>query len=248
MNRVYEEKNSERVEEIDLLELIQALKKKIVYLILAAVLGGVVAGAYTKFMVTPLYTSTATVLVLSKDTTLTSIADLQLGTQLTSDYSTLMLTRPVLEEVIDNLGLDMSWGALKGSVTVVNPSSTRLLEITVRHPDPETAKKIADELAEVSSEYIADKMEVIPPKVIEDGVVSAAPVSPNVRKNILLGVLIGAVLAGGLVALRTIMDDTIKSEEDLEKYLHIPMLASVPDRKDYISGRRSGKKKGRKST
>lgn len=113
MNRVYEEKNSERVEEIDLLELIQALKKKIVYLILAAVLGGVVAGAYTKFMVTPLYTSTATVLVLSKDTTLTSIADLQLGTQLTSDYSTLMLTRPVLEEVIDNLGLDMSWEALK---------------------------------------------------------------------------------------------------------------------------------------
>lgn len=248
MNRVYEEKNSERVEEIDLLELIQALKKKIVYLILAAVLGGVVAGAYTKFMVTPLYTSTATVLVLSKDTTLTSIADLQLGTQLTSDYSTLMLTRPVLEEVIDNLGLDMSWENLKGSVTVVNPSSTRLLEITVTNPDPETAKKIADELAEVSSEYIADKMEVIPPKVIEDGVVPTAPVSPNVRKNILLGVLIGAVLAGGLVALRTIMDDTIKSEEDLEKYLHIPMLASVPDRKDYISGRRSRKKKGRKST
>lgn len=247
MNRVYEEKNSERVEEIDLLELIQALKKKIVYLILAAVLGGVVAGAYTKFMVTPLYTSTATVLVLSKDTTLTSIADLQLGTQLTSDYSALMTTRPVLEEVIDNLDLKTDWGTLKGNISVVNPSSTRLLEITVTDPDPETAKKIADELAEVSSDYIADKMEVIPPKVIEDGVVSSAPVSPNVRRNIFLGILIGAALAGGLVVLRTMMDDTIKSEEDLEKYLHIPMLASVPDRKDYISGRRNGKKKERKS-
>lgn len=232
--------------QIDLIELFYALKKRAVLLAAALLLGGVLAGAYTKLMITPMYSTTATLLVLSKETTLTSIADLQLGAQLTSDYKVLITSRPVLEEVIDNLGLDMSWGALKSSVTINNPDSTRLLEITVKNADPERAAQIANELSEVGAEYVGDKMEVIPPKVIEDAIVPSGPVSPNVMKNIMMGAVAGLVIAAGIIVLLTILDDTIKSEEDIEKYLGIPMLASIPDRRDYISGAPGTKTKKKK--
>ena len=89
-------------------------------------------------------------------------------------------------------------------------------------------------------------MEVVPPKVIEEGIVSYGPISPNKTKNIALGALAGLVIAAGLIALRTVMNDTIKSEDDIEKYLGLPTLAAIPDRKDYISGKSSKQKKRRK--
>lgn len=229
--------------EIDLREVFFALKKRALIILAALVAGALIAGAYTKLLVTPMYSSTATMLVLSKDTTLTSIADLQLGTQLTNDYSVLLTSRPVLEEVIDNLGLDMGYGSLKGAITLNNPSNTRILEITVQNSDPELARDLVNELAHTASDYIGDKMEVIPPKVIEEGEVSTSQISPNTKKNIMLGALAGAVLAAGVVVLMSVLDDSIRSEDDIENFLGMPTLASVPDRKDYISGKTKKKTK-----
>ena len=230
--------------EIDLIEILYALKKKA--LIIAAVLlaGALAAGVYTKLLITPMYSATSTVLVISKETTLTSIADLQFGSQLTKDYSMLITSRSVLEEVLENLELDRGYGSLRGNVSINNPSETRILQITVTDPDPELAKKLADELAEVSSEYIGDKMEVVPPKMIEEAEVPAVPSSPSMSKNVMLGALAGFVLAAGVVVLMSLMDDSIRSEDDIEKYLKIPTLASIPDRKDYISDK--SKKKSRR--
>ncbi len=229
--------------EIDLREVFFALKKRALIILAALVAGALIAGVYTKLLVTPMYSSTATMLVLSKDTTLTSIADLQLGTQLTNDYSVLITSRPVLEEVIDNLGLDMGYGSLKGAITLNNPSNTRILEITVQNSDPELARDMVNELAHTASDYIGDKMEVIPPKVIEEGEVSTSQISPNTKKNIMLGALAGAVLAAGVVVLMSVLDDSIRSEDDIENFLGMPTLASVPDRKDYISGKTKKKTK-----
>ncbi len=229
--------------EIDLREVFFALKKRALIILAALVAGALIAGAYTKLLVTPMYSSTATMLVLSKDTTLTSIADLQLGTQLTNDYSVLLTSRPVLEEVIDNLGLDMGYGSLKGAITLNNPSNTRILEIAVQNSDPELARDLVNELAHTASDYIGDKMEVIPPKVIEEGEVSTSQISPNTKKNIMLGALAGAVLAAGVVVLMSVLDDSIRSEDDIENFLGMPTLASVPDRKDYISGKTKKKTK-----
>ena len=82
------------------------------------------------------------------------MADLQVGTQLASYYSVLLTSRPVLQETIDNLDLHMGYGTLRSNISVVNLSDTRILEITVADPDPEMAKTIVDELADVSSDYI----------------------------------------------------------------------------------------------
>ena len=229
--------------EIDLIEILYALKKRALIILAALLAGALIAGVYTKLMITPLYSATSTVLVISKETTLTSIADLQFGSQLTKDYSMLITSRSVLEEVLDNLGLDMGYGALKGNVSINNPSETRILQITVTNPDPQLAKELADELASVSSEYIGDKMEVVPPKIIEKAEVPAAQSSPSMSRNVMLGALAGLALAAGVVILMTVMNDSIRSEDDIERYLNIPALASIPDRKDYISGKTKKKSK-----
>lgn len=240
-----------RRDQIDLLELFYALKKKILFILAAAVAGALIALAYTQFLVTPLYSATATMLVLTKETTLTSLADLQLGSQLTNDYSRLVLSHSVLQEVIDNLGLDMDYHTLEANITTNNPSDTRIMEITVTNPDPETAQALATEVGKVSAEFIGEQMEIVPPKIIEEVELPTSPVSPSVSRNVMMGALAGIVIVAGIICLMVIMDDTIKSEDDIVQYLGIPALASIPDRRDYIGGngeptKRAKKKKRRR--
>ena len=208
--------------EIDLRELFYALKKHILIIFAALLAGAVIAGAATKIFITPVYSATSTMLVLTKETTLSSLADLQIGSQLTKDYNILITSRTVLQDVVDELNLDMDYKALKGCITVDNPTDTRILSITATSTDPEMAKKIADTLAKTSSDFIGDKMEVTPPKIIEEGEVPTVKTSPNTK-----------------------MDDTIKSEDDIEKYLGLTTLATIPDRKDFITGK--GPRNSRKS-
>ena len=231
--------------EIDLLEIFYALKKKILLVLMVALVGGCIAAAYTQFLMTPIYSSTSSILVLSKETTLTSLADLQLGASLTSDYTVLITSTPVMEQVISDLDLDMTAEQLKGSVSINNPTDTRILEITVNNTDSKMAKKIVDEIANVS--YIGDKMEVIPPKIIEVGKIATVRTSPSVKKNAALGFLLGFLACAAIVVVCAVMDDTIKTEEDIEKYLGVSVLAKVPDRRDFINSKnRKSKNKNKK--
>ena len=231
-------------DEIDLLEIFHALRKKILLVLMVALIGGCIGAACTQFLMTPIYSSTSSMLVLSKETTLTSLADLQLGASLTSDYTVLI---PVLEQVVTNLNLDMTAEDLKEDVTINNPTDTRILEITVDNPDSTMAKKIVDEIANVSSSYIGDKMEVIPPKIIEVGKIATERTSPSVMKNSVIGFLLGFLACAAIVVVYAVMDDTIKTEEDIEKYLGVSVLAKVPDRKDYVNMKNKKPKSNKKN-
>lgn len=232
--------------EIDLKELFFALKKKLFIILAAGLLTGCLGCAYTAFLASPVYTSTSNLLVLTKETTLASLADLQMGSQLTNDYQVLITSRPVLDEVIENLGLDMESKELRKLITIENPTDTRILQISVVYHDAVMAKNIVNELSQVSAAFIGDKMEVIPPKIIEEGEIPTGKTSPSMKKNALLGLLAGLILSAGVIAVMTVMDDTIKSEEDVSRYLSISTLASIPDRKDYITvKKKSGGKKKR---
>lgn len=226
---------------IDLLELLYAFRRRILWILLAAVIGGLASFAYTRFLVTPMYQSTTTLLVLTSNTTLSSLSELQLGAQLTNDYEILTTSREVLNTVIDNLDLDMKYSQLRGALTITNPEDSRIMEITLTHPDAREAKTIVDEVASVTSAFIGDQMEGIPPKIIDEGEIPEGPSSPSMRKNLMLGVLAGIVASCGIITLITLMDDTIKTEDDIEYYLGLPTLASVPDRKDYIGGKKKAK-------
>jgi capsular polysaccharide biosynthesis protein len=223
---------------VDAMDFFYALKSKIWMILASGLFCACLAAAYTLLFMTPTYTSTSSMLVLSKETTLTSIADLQLGTQLTNDYQVLITSTPVLEQVIENLSLDMSVEELQSNVEINNPSDTRIIEITVTNSDPAMAKNIVDEIAEVSSVYVGDKMEVIPPKIIEQGKIPKYRTSPSTEKNAFLGLLAGMILCSGIIIVYVFLDDTIKSEDDITRYLGITTLASIPDRKDYINTRK----------
>ena len=216
--------------EIDLLELLAAFKKRFWMILLALAIGGGLAGAFSRFILTPQYTSTAMVYILSKETTLTSLADLQIGSQLTKDYKIIVTSRPVLEDVGRTLGLGLDYEELKEKITIDNPADTRILSITAEDPDPYLAKQIADKVASTSSEYIGDIMEMVPPKLIEDGQVPTEKSSPSNGRNALLGALAAAVLVCGVITVGVIMNDTVRSEEDVAKYLGLTVLASVPER------------------
>lgn len=230
-------KTANRTTEIDLVELFFALRKRWKEVLLTTLLGGVIAAAVSVFLIQPIYTSTSSVLILTKETTLSSLADLQMGSQLTNDYEVLITSRPVLEDVIKKLNLDLTTEELTKKITVKNPADTRILEISVEDTTPTGARNIVNELVDVSTEFIGDMMEGIPPKVIEEGVAPDQKTSPSNGKNTLLGLLLGFVLSAGVVTLLMLMDDTIKTEEDIARYLDLSTLASVPDRKDYINGK-----------
>lgn len=239
-----ENRNDEELE-IDLRSVFLALKQKLLVIIATGLLLACASCLFTMLFLTPKYSSSATMLVLPKEENTTATSQLQAGTQLANDYAVLITSRPVLEEVIDNLGLDMSYEQLSDSVTVNNPQDTRLLQITVENPDPSSAKDIVNELASAASAYIGENMEMDPPKIIEQGEVPTHRTSPDMKKMVILGLAAGLVLSAGIVTLMTILDDTIKTEDDIAKYLNISTLANVPDRKDFISSK--GKKnKGKK--
>jgi capsular polysaccharide biosynthesis protein len=217
-------------EQIDLLEILLEFKKKILVILAATILGGAVAAAYSFLALTPQYTSTAMVYILSKETTLTSLADLQIGSQLTKDYKVIVSSRPVLEEVVDKLDLNITYKALKSKITINNPTDTRILSISATDPDPEMAKKIVDQVAATSSEYIGDIMEMIPPKIIESGEIPTSKSSPSHSKNVMCGMMAGLFLICGLITLEVILDDTIQTEDDVATHLGLSVLASVPER------------------
>ena len=126
---------------IDLREVYFALKKKVLLILAAGLIGGCLYGAYTTFFMEPLYTSTSSILVLSKETTLTSIADLQLGTQLAADYQVLIKSTSVMDDVIEDLDLKMSADQLRGSISITNPVDTRILEVSVTNIDGVLCKR-----------------------------------------------------------------------------------------------------------
>lgn len=226
--------------EIDLLELFFELKKKILWILLAFALGGAVFGLYSKLILVPKYSSTAMMYVLSKETTLTSLADLQIGSQLTQDYKVMITSRPVLEKVITDLNLEYDYEEFKEELEIENPKDTRILKLSIQDSDPALAADIVNKVAECSSEYIGEIMEMIPPKIVEEGIAAELPVTPNVMKNTVIGAVLGALLVCAAVTFRCVTNDTIKTAEDVEKYLRISTLAEVPAKRN--TGSKGGKR------
>lgn len=230
--------------EIDLKDLFFELMSNWVMIGISTVLVALIMFCISKFILVPEYTSTSELYVLSKSTSITSLADIQMGTNLTNDYIVVVKGRPVLEQVITNLGLDETYGSLKEKVAINNPSNSRILDITVTDQDPKRAKLIADEIAKVGSAFIAEKMVQEPPTIIQYGYVNQNPVSPNVLTNTVLGAAVGAFLAMAIIIITYLMNDTIMTADDIERKLGLNVLGTLPlEAEEEYDGRGRTKKK-----
>lgn len=239
---MYEIENENEEMEIDLLELFYVLKSKIAVILLVTVLFAGAAGLVTKFAITPIYSSTAQLYVVSKST-ISQLTDLTMGSQLTQDYMVIVKTRPVLEQVIKDLNLKMDYKEFEKKVMVENPTDTRIMQITVSDPDPQRAQKMTQQLAQVTAQTVSEKMDVKKPTILEDAYKAEIPDSPNMKKNIAVGGMLGLILASVIILIRYMMNDTIRREEDIEKYLGINTLAKLP----VATGEQKRKKKVKKA-
>lgn len=216
--------------EIDLGDLLGCLLGHIRVILLCTVLGGVVAGLVSVFLITPQYQSTSKIYILSNSSnSVISLSDLQMGSSLASDYEELIVSRSVVKKVIENLDMDMSVEELVSHVSVANKENTRIISITVTYPDPQMAQKIADQFAEVSKTQMAQIMKTEEPTDVDKAEVPEVKSSPNNVRNVLIGIILGFILAAGAFTVSYILDDTVKTTEDVERYLNLHTLASVPD-------------------
>lgn len=233
--------------EIDLLELFSTLLQRWYLILVCALIFGAAAFGYTKYFITPQYEASSMIYILStkQATDLSMALDIQTSKQLTADFEILAKSRPVVEAVIDNLELDTDYETLVKRITVENPSNTFVLKMTAKDPDPEMACNLSNALSDATAEQVAKVMDTDKPNKVEEAVVPKEPVSPNVMKNTLMGVLAGAFLMCAFVTFMHIMDDRIKTEEDITKYLELNTLATIPLNKGSkkVTDKKSKKKK-----
>ena len=220
--------NNDEYIEIDLIELFYAIISRWAVILLATVGLATLAYCYGRFLVTPVYSSNSALYVLSKSTSITSMADIQVGANLTNDYMVVIKGRPVLEQVIENLGLDMNYDTLNNKVSVKNESNTRILTISVRDTDIKMAKVIADEIANVSSSFISEKMDQDPPTILQYGYTDTKRVNRSPNSYALIGALLGFIISAGVVVLIYLLNDKIMTPEDLEKRTALNTLATLP--------------------
>lgn len=220
--------NTDTIDNIDLVELFYRLVEKIKWIIAAALVGALLAYAYTIYVITPLYTTTSKLYVVNTNDSAINISDLQLGSYLTADYKEVFKIWHVHEMVIEKLGLPYSYQQLSSMITVTNPSDSRILYITVTSPDPDEAKSIADTYAQVAKEFIAKAMESEEPNVIQEALRPTSPTSPSKSRNVMMGFLLGIALSCGVITLKFITDDRIRNSEDISRYLNLTTLGMLP--------------------
>ena len=213
---------------IDLMEMGMVLLHHWWMLVIGLLVGGILAGSYTVFAIIPMYRASSTIYIFNKTTSITSLSDIQLGSQLTVDFQIIAKSREVMEAVIDDCDLKMSVDALSSTVTVTNPTDSHMLTITATNANPELAARIANSLADILRQQVADVMNADKPSTVERAVVPAKPSSPSLTRNIEMGALAGLALVLVFLVVRFLLDDTISTEEDVRKYLGLNTLASIP--------------------
>ena len=208
--------------EIDLVDLGYVLLDKWRYLLISLIAGAVLLGAYSFFFIAPTYESTAKLYVVSaSDDSVVNLSDLNLGTSLTADYEQLMLSYPVLNRVIDRLDLDA------------------------------TSDELAETMAEEAIDYLPDTMSTLAPNLAQHAKLPESKVAPSYTKFTMIGALLGLLICAAFFIVKYLMDDTIHTADDMEKYFGLVPLTTIPDSDQVIDldeeqHRRRGRKRGRK--
>lgn len=226
------------MEELDLKELFNIFWSRKIQIGIIIAIFLVIGFIYTFAFVKPDYASTTTV-ILAQSTTTTpgtdngsdtiTANDLTLNQKLVSTYSELIKSPRILSEVISNLHLSKSEEALKGSITVSAVEDTDLIQIRVTDAEPETAKRIAEEIARVFIEQVANGVYKINNVQVWDAAeVPTEPYNISHAKDLVIFLFIGIVLGVVYALIANMLDTTVKSKEEIEKKLGLSVLTTIP--------------------
>ena len=218
--------------EIDVFQLVKVLWKRKFLIVLAALVAGLAAFAYSSFVIQPQYTSTTRIYVVNRNQAdkpgLTN-QDLQAGSYLVKDYREIILSQDVLEKVVADQSLTIDAKTLGKKVSVTVPADTRIVSISVRDGKPEEASRIANALREVAAQKIISVTRVSDVTTLEEARPATSPSSPNIRRNTMMATIAGVGFVTVIVLLVELLDDRVKRPEDIEEVMHLSLLGVIPN-------------------
>ncbi len=224
------------MEEFELKELIRMFWNKKIHIILITLIFIVIGTIYTIGFVTPMYTSSTTLVLAASDKTTETnkqagtitTTDVTLNSKLVATYSELVKSKNVLRQVISNLGIKVNEEDLRNNITVSSVKETELIEITVSNENASYAAKIANEIAKVFTAKVGEIYNINNVHVVDEAEVSTEPSNVNHTKDIVIFAFIGIVISVMYVLIANMLDTTVKTQEDIEKAIKIPVLANIP--------------------
>lgn len=224
-------RSMEDEETIDLMELARLLWAHAVQIVAAAVAAALICLLVCMFALTPKYQASINMIVNTRqDTTTTFTSDnFNSAKNLISTYAVIIKSNTVLNEVIDTLDLDMTYGQLYGMVSVTSMDDTQIMKITVTDTDAERAGEIAQTISEIVPDVLVEKVEAGSCKTVSDVSINPNKVFPQTKKYVVLAGVLGAVVVCGILVLAHLLHDTIVDDEDVQNKLGLPMLSLIPE-------------------
>lgn len=225
------DRNNEEME-IDLIELFGFFITKIWWIIGAFLLGALLAGLITHFAITPKYTATAKMyMVSSSSQSVVDLTDLNIGQSISGDYVELLKTRPIVEGVIEEQNLPYTYNQLVGMINLSIVNNTRIIKIDVTSTDNKEAMRIANALAEKGVSELPKLMETPEPHIAEYAIVPVNKSYPSLTKNTMIGALLAMLIMLGIFTVQFLMDDTFRYAEDIEREFGVMPLTVIPEGK-----------------
>ena len=217
--------------EIDVLALLHKLWTKKLLILFTAFYFAAFSFLGTYFFIQPTYTSTTRIYVVNQatDNNNLSAQDLQAGTFLVKDYKEIITSNDVLSEVIKDEKLNMTEAELAKMISVNIPTDTRLISISVKAKTGQDAQVLANKVREVASKKIKNVTKVDDVTTLGEAKLPSSPSSPNIKRNVLLGAILGGFVAIVAVLVREVLDDRIRRPEDVEDVLGMTLLGIIPD-------------------
>ena len=216
------------MEEIDLKELFTFIKSKIGLLIVITAGVCLIGCVYGLFMQKPMYSSYTTVILSSNEGTINQ-NDINLNKNLVDTYAEIVKSRRVLEQVIEELNLDLKYEQLHGKISVSAVNNTEIIKISVNDQDAIKAKNIANVTANHFTDEIVDLYNMNNVDILDEAIEADTPYNINVPKQIIIYLMLGFVLGAGVLFIIFYFDRTIKSVEQVEQKLKLPILGSVQE-------------------
>ena len=248
------------VQEIDLIDLFGYYMSRLWLLIAAVVIGAVIAGAYTHYMIPDRFTAVSRMYMISaSSSSVVDLSDLNIGASLSNDYVELMKSRPIIEDVINELGLGYTYEQVLDMIRLDVVTNTRIIKISATSTDPEEAMNIANQMARIAKIRLPKIMDAPSPSIAEEAVLPTQKSSPSLSRNVMMGSMVLLFLVLAILTIQYLLDDTVQTSEDVEKEFGILPMTVIPEgtieglKKVSDTTRRSGrfnkkKKEGEKAS
>lgn len=217
------------METIDLKDLFDYYKSKLGVVILFVVLVGILGCLYGLFIQKPMYKSSASIVLISeaKDNSQLTYNDVSVNQNLVSTYSEIVKSKRVLSQVINNLNLNYTYGALSNNIEVSSVTGTQIIKITVTDENSKTAMKVANEIGKVFAKEIPELYNISNVNILDTAEQPSSAYNVNITKQSAISLLAGLVLGLGVVFVMYYFDRSVKNASQIEDKLKLPVLATV---------------------